>query len=88
MEGETVKAEREILRKQWSEPSASSDMAFHSSQLSATADRSRNCAKEELVTEVGPNRKKLLRSEGSHDFILSRLRAVSSTKAADSFYCR
>lgn len=29
MEGATVKAEREILRKQWSEPSASSDMGLH-----------------------------------------------------------
>lgn len=37
------------------------------------------------MTEVGTNRKKLLRSEGSHDFIQARLRAVSSTKAAGSF---
>lgn len=29
MEGATVKAEREILRKQWNDPSASSDIGFH-----------------------------------------------------------
>lgn len=29
MEGATVKAEREILRKQWSDPSASSDIDSH-----------------------------------------------------------
>lgn len=55
----------------WSEASTSSDIRFHrgSTELPLTEMEALAC-KEKLMTGVGANRKKPLRSEGSHGCIL------------------